>query len=492
MPTAELGTRQIEGKTAKGFEIQARKIDPDVYSGPMEIWIDPDTNLPLLVRYDFKGAGYSGIAQMTSFHWNADLDPKLFDPAPPAGFTETPRAATPVDEQVSKITEGLKLYAKASGGHYPRVKMLYGDVTRDEFAKLSSAPFPPRTEADFADPRTAMVHKATWGFAYINVILRENADAAYYGKTVGPDDKDKVLLRWKLDDGTYEVIYGDLRLRGRARWAAAGPGRPVIPRRLNSDAATPGDVVGRPWRGGVRRAVLFRSSTAPALHERYPCADMPIAAKIWSRRSRYAGEFRSRGRGRSISTPPGSSPAGGSYQDAVGELDGLVDVVGDEQDRLALLLPDPHQVGAHLEPRDVVERPERLVHVDDLRVRRPGRGRSRPAAACRRTARAGRIARSRSGRPSRRSAGSRSGRARPAHPAQAEADVVADGQPGEDAALLEDEDPPRSGPSDRLPLDEHLAPRRRQEAADDVQQRGLAATRRADDADELAGSRPRG
>jgi hypothetical protein len=34
---------------------------------------------------------------------------------------------------------------------------------------------------------------------------------AYYGKTVGPQDKDKVLLRWKLDDGRYEVIFGDLR-----------------------------------------------------------------------------------------------------------------------------------------------------------------------------------------------------------------------------------------------------------------------------------------
>ena len=29
--------------------------------------------------------------------------------------------------------------------------------------------------------------------------------------TVGPGDKDKLLLRWKLDDGRYEVIFGDLR-----------------------------------------------------------------------------------------------------------------------------------------------------------------------------------------------------------------------------------------------------------------------------------------
>jgi len=177
----------------------------------MEIWIDTAINLQLLVRYEMKGAGYSGAILMTNFHWNVDLDPKLFDPTPPEGFGETARAASPVDEQVRKITEGLRLYAKYSGGHYPRVQMLYGDVTRDEFVKLSGAPYPPQKQEDLSDPRIAMVNNATWGFAHINTILRENADAAYHGKTVGPDDKDKVLLRWKLDDGTYEVIYGDLR-----------------------------------------------------------------------------------------------------------------------------------------------------------------------------------------------------------------------------------------------------------------------------------------
>jgi hypothetical protein len=40
--------------------------------------------------------------------------------------------------------------------------------------------------------------------------LDAGRDVAYYGKTVGPKDKDKVLLRWKLDDDRYEVIFGDL------------------------------------------------------------------------------------------------------------------------------------------------------------------------------------------------------------------------------------------------------------------------------------------
>jgi hypothetical protein len=39
----------------------------------------------------------------------------------------------------------------------------------------------------------------------------EPSDAAYHGKTVGPKDAERVLLRWKLDDGRYQVIYGDLR-----------------------------------------------------------------------------------------------------------------------------------------------------------------------------------------------------------------------------------------------------------------------------------------
>jgi hypothetical protein len=48
------------------------------------------------------------------------------------------------------------------------------------------------------------------GFAHINSILRDISDAAYYGKTVGANDNDKVLLRWKLDDGKYQVVFGDL------------------------------------------------------------------------------------------------------------------------------------------------------------------------------------------------------------------------------------------------------------------------------------------
>ena len=55
------------------------------------------------------------------------------------------------------------------------------------------------------------VAKTIDGFDQILHLDTYNPDYVYYGKTVGPNDKDKVLLRWKLDDGRYEVIFGDLR-----------------------------------------------------------------------------------------------------------------------------------------------------------------------------------------------------------------------------------------------------------------------------------------
>jgi len=61
-----------------------------------------------------------------------------------------------------------------------------------------------------------------------------------------------------------------------------------------------------------------------------------------------------------------------------GELHGLVDIVGDEEDGSSLGLSDPDEVRPHPEPGDVVERPERLVHVENLGVRRQGPGRLDP------------------------------------------------------------------------------------------------------------------
>ena len=135
------------------------------------------------------------------------MDPKLFDPAPPPGYKDDTPKPLPLAEEMRKIGEAFRVYAEACGGRYP--------PSRCTSAAMWSWPWPAgwacltgrrrrnkRAAGPFAVARA--------GFREVQNIETYRPDVVYNGKTVGPRDKDKVLLRWKLDDGRYAVIYGDL------------------------------------------------------------------------------------------------------------------------------------------------------------------------------------------------------------------------------------------------------------------------------------------
>lgn len=202
----ELEPRKIDERSTRGFQIAAKKIDADL-DGTLDIWVDAETNLPALVEYQMERP--KAKMTMHDFQWNEPLDDKLFDTKPPEGYADKTPKPPSVDEIAEHIREALTFYAEVMGGHYPRVKMVYGDVTMNELNEKLGLKHP-LTEEQIKSDAYVKSLKATHGFAWINTILRDNADAAYHGKTVGPNDTDKVLLRWKLDDGGYHVIYGDL------------------------------------------------------------------------------------------------------------------------------------------------------------------------------------------------------------------------------------------------------------------------------------------
>ena len=41
-------------------------------------------------------------------------------------------------------------------------------------------------------------------------MVQDQKEPVYYGETVGPEDVEAVLLRWKINDSEYRVIFGDL------------------------------------------------------------------------------------------------------------------------------------------------------------------------------------------------------------------------------------------------------------------------------------------
>jgi outer membrane lipoprotein-sorting protein len=205
----DLPEQTIKGKAAPGFEIAFDKIDPDRDEGTLRVWPDPKTKLPLRVELEIPG---SGKMIMDDFAWDVPTD-KLFHTEPPSKYQdETPTPAS-AEEDTEHIVKALRVYAKYCGGKYPQVKIVYGDVTSGRLFKAAGLSDPHKVaprEEELTD-EYAECSPVRYGFAVLNTIQRHNPDAAYYGKMVGPNDKDKVLFRWKRADSNYQVIFGDLR-----------------------------------------------------------------------------------------------------------------------------------------------------------------------------------------------------------------------------------------------------------------------------------------
>jgi len=204
----QLGTKQINGKTASGFVIDNQKVRPKAPPGTMEIWLDTETNLPLFIRSEVElSPGRTTVEEKTDIQWNIDLDPKLFDPTPSPGYTDTTPKPLPLEEQVSLIRDALKTYAEVSGGSYPAKSNAQYAI--DDVSKRLGVTGWGRKDGTVES--RAKVSKVLKGMSQISKINIYKPEFVYNGANVGPKDKDRVLLRWKLDDGRYEVIFGDLR-----------------------------------------------------------------------------------------------------------------------------------------------------------------------------------------------------------------------------------------------------------------------------------------
>ncbi len=44
-------------------------------------------------------------------------------------------------------------------------------------------------------------------------LVRKGEDVVYYGDSIEPGDSNAVLMQWKISDGEYRVIFGDLRTK---------------------------------------------------------------------------------------------------------------------------------------------------------------------------------------------------------------------------------------------------------------------------------------
>jgi hypothetical protein len=241
----------------------------------VHLWVDASTGLPVRMHVEhamalrMPGIVSTEVSQTWEhIEWDVPLDPQSFEPPPPM-------AAAPVKELDMSGTEeglidGLRAYAAASErvtrGRFVDLpadmlkkelpegeeremaretmgylrEFLHGypkdlDASLNASAVLRLSIIAPsvsrsmvlaaRASGDaqavavaedeakrfLEELTTDVAYKLGQATLFYTHLLREGREPEYFGATVKPGDWDAVLMRWKLDDRHWRVIYGDLR-----------------------------------------------------------------------------------------------------------------------------------------------------------------------------------------------------------------------------------------------------------------------------------------
>jgi outer membrane lipoprotein-sorting protein len=222
-----LGQSVIDGITVEGFQTT----DPAYEGGFMgqadftgepekvdvKLWVDVNTFMPIRLEEDIvtkKGTHMHEVSY--DFRWNVVVNSDDFKPVIPEDYTSPGEIIIPAFNEETAI-KGLKLFANLDGT-YPIKLSLSG--LREEAKRLTG--YDPRAWREDAwqdlsdDEKTKKRYEQTLLIGpaiFYRTLVEENKDPAYYGEMVGTDDTNKVLLRWKLDNGQYRVIFGDLSIK---------------------------------------------------------------------------------------------------------------------------------------------------------------------------------------------------------------------------------------------------------------------------------------
>ena len=215
-----MGRATVDGIEVEGFQTTDPNFKPLVGQVDAKMWVDVKTRLP--VRYGFTIADIVHF-EMHEFQWDVPIDAAEFKPVIPDDY------ASLVVKYPAHITEenaiqGLKLLGELLGQYPENIN----DV--DDLDKWNLSTTVLRLAEKSETPAARRLREETKGLtdgernnklvdflmpirglaSFYNGLQYDKKDPAYYGKTVTPKDADKVLMRWKVSDKEYRVIFGDL------------------------------------------------------------------------------------------------------------------------------------------------------------------------------------------------------------------------------------------------------------------------------------------
>jgi len=236
----ELGRSVIDGIEVEGFETT----DPSFMAGMAEdvkirLWVDVENWLLVRQELDVKVNEQMQMQGVVyDYQWDIQVDASEFEPVIPEDFTALPTDGMKMPSMTEEAAiDGLRFFAelygiqRSSNGRYPKnLNMMnlmqeFGNLMQ-EFGKLDTqSPAAEQireqmqrkfkfkegqSEEEKATQVMEMMRPVQSLSMFYMTLVQDKKEPAYYGESVGPDDADMVLMRWKISDDQYRVIFGDL------------------------------------------------------------------------------------------------------------------------------------------------------------------------------------------------------------------------------------------------------------------------------------------
>ena len=232
-----LGRSTMDGIEVEGF----RTTDPNSLvgtsssnSGPskrldQKLWVDVKTRLP--VRCDATWVDFDQMENkkkyerhvLYDFQWDVPVAAAEFEPVIPEGYASwVVKYPTHITEE--NAIQGLKVLVELLGKYPENIYHIVPENINDDaptvlrLAEKSETPAAMRLKEEIKGLTDDEINNKLVDFLmpirglgrFYRYLQFDKKDPAYYGKTVTPKDTDKVLMRWKVSDNEYRVIYGDL------------------------------------------------------------------------------------------------------------------------------------------------------------------------------------------------------------------------------------------------------------------------------------------
>ncbi len=221
----ELGTSVIDGRKVQGFETT----DPGYLGGTRErvhvtLWVDAESGLP--VRSETKMETREGLridAVDYDYQWDLPVSTAEFRPEIPADFAADPMDGTQMPSFSEKgFIEALQMVVEFTG-RYPEAIDTEGlrKVSMDVAGAMMTSDKPAaqqwREQIKNAGSKEAaamaiqpLMMKLMPLAMFHKMLGAQQKDPVYRGDVVTPSDIKLPLMRWKLSDSEYRVVFGDL------------------------------------------------------------------------------------------------------------------------------------------------------------------------------------------------------------------------------------------------------------------------------------------